>query len=378
LKSGLQGLALLAGVVLGGALFHALGRAAARFDPQSPGLGRETTAISSSRFAGRDVSAYPQATAAIAAQARAMQQEGRKVALWIGGSQLHAINNFREGEQLAVVQANALAAGRGATGRYVQISQANANFQEMLAFYVRFRQAGTVPDRLILAMAYDDLRERGLRWGALDGLSDALAAARQIGGPGVEALRAEAVRQAAGQAAAKAPVERNAIADTPQEKLEDALTAAAEGAWPAYRDRSVARAMLETEGRARMLRAIYGRAGKIRIDVPEDVASQNRQALESIVRIARADATRVLIYVQPYRPGEECFWYDRAAYEAFLAEMKAWCAAEGVQWADLSDLVAADQYGYTSDGRPDVFHFRQSGHRLLAEAIDRLSAAEGR
>jgi len=377
MRSGLQAFALLAGVALGGMLFHALGRAAARFDPQSPGLGLETTAVSSSLFAGRVVSAHPQATAAIAVEARAMQREGREVALWLGASQLHAINNFSEGERLAVIHANARAAGRGGAVRYVQISQANANFREVLAFYLRFRQAGTVPDRLILALAYDDLRERGVRSGALGGLSDALRAARGIGGAGVEALIVEAERQADGQAAAKAPVKRNPIAHTPQETLEDALTAAAERAWPAYRGRSVARAMLETEGRAALLRAMYGRSGRIRIDVPEDVAAQNRLALESIVRIAHTDRTAVLVYVQPYRPGEECFWYDRDAYEAFLAGMRRWCAAEGVQLADLADLVPADQYGYTSDGRSDVFHFRETGHRLLAEAIDRLLAEGG-
>ncbi|MBM3984884.1 MAG: hypothetical protein FJ296_04215, partial [Planctomycetes bacterium] len=63
--------------------------------------------------------------------------------------------------------AQAAAAARGAPSAFVQCASPNVNAHELLCMYLAFRQARLVPERLVLAFTYDDLKEPGLRPAAL-------------------------------------------------------------------------------------------------------------------------------------------------------------------------------------------------------------------
>ena len=376
LRTKVYGFCLIAAVAIGVLGFNLLGSRAAQFDPTMPGLGRDTTALGSSLFEGRVVSGYPSNAPVVAETARLFRQQGHQVALWLGASQVHAINDYASGDELAVVYANRAAAERGASVRYVQISDPNANLNEMLSAYLQLRQLGVRPDWIIVPLVYDDLREPSIRPGYLETLAPSLDALRSEGGPGIENLITERDRMS-GEMPQRAPVDRSAVSGTPQEQLEDYLVAHLEGTWEAYRNRNKVSALIEVEGRAAFMRVLMSGDRPFRIDVPADMAQWNGRALDSIIQMARVDGYRVLMYLQPYRPGEELFHYDRQAYEAFAAATASRCARDGVTLVDLSNLVPAELYGLTSDGQPDVFHFRDGGHRLLGGAVDRQLESVG-
>ena len=300
MKGRLQAISLVAGVFLGCLAFNVLARRAALVDLQSPGLGRETTACSVSRFNGTAVSGYPSACQTIAESAREFQSDGCKVVLWLGASQLHAINEYAHGDQLAVVNANQSAAERGAKVRYVQVSEANANLNEILAFYLLFRQHGVKPDVLVVAVVYDDLKERGVRRSDAQAVRSQLDRWRAIGGKGVGNILDEVARHdQEGGLGQESPVKRNAISGTPQEALENTLMKGMEGMWPAFRARDLIRAAAEIWVRSTAMNVLRRFRPPTKVEIPADLAQWNMDGLDSLLAIARADGVQVLLYEQP-------------------------------------------------------------------------------
>ena len=270
------------------------------------------------------------------------------------------------------MHANQTASERGGGLWYLQISEANANLTELLALYLAFIQEGGEADWLIVAVCFDDLRERTVRPDMLVPIRDSLERYSALGGDGVTNLVREAVRlpDAASRLTREA-VERSAIAGTPQDRLERTLTTFLERRWRAYENRGKIRAALEVWFRQWFLSlAVGGRP--LTVEVPGDTTRWNWAGMEALVRLARARRARVLLYEQPYRPGEECFIHDRQAYERFFESLRGWCRREGVLLADLGGIVPAGVFGFLDDGRPDVFHFTGEGHRRLGEAVDRV------
>jgi len=66
------------------------------------------------------------------------------------------------------------------------------------------------------------------------------------------------------------------------------------------------------------------------------------------------------------------FYHDRAAYDAFFAEMQARYGARVASIADFETLVPESAYGLGRNLSPDVFHFTDAGHRLLGTAVQEL------
>jgi len=312
-------------------------------DRQSPGMGRATTPISESRFDRRPVSGYPAALATLAQSAKALQSDGHKVALWLGASQLHAINEYTDGERLAVVVANARASERGATLRYVQISEANANLNEILSFYLQFRERGVKPDVLLVAIVYDDLKEPGVRRSNMEAVRPCLDKWRKIGGKGIDNLLAEAAkRDREGTLGEQAPVSRSPVAGTPQEALENALMKGLEGTWAAFHARDLARAATGIWVRTAVMSLLFRSNPRMRIVIPDDLAQWNLDALDSLLAIAEAEKVPVVLYRQPLGVERDASRYDQQAYEKFLADLADRCDRLGADCADFETLVPVE------------------------------------
>ena len=92
--------------------------------------------------------------------AGAFRHASQRRYLWLGNSQLHAINQRQENDQSAPEALHLKM--RAAGGYVVTFSEANANLQEHLALFAyllpRFK-----PDVLLLPVVFDDFRETGIR-----------------------------------------------------------------------------------------------------------------------------------------------------------------------------------------------------------------------
>jgi hypothetical protein len=365
------------GVLAGVLLFHVAALRSAEFAPDDVALGRNTVAFTShdgARQAGGPFHDLP----ALLEGARAARGEGRPLVLWLGASQLYAINHPQAGDRTAVAFAQAAAAARGERTAFVQCASPNVNAHELLCMYLAFRQAGLVPERLVLAFTYDDLKEPDLRQAALEALQPLDAETLRLGGAAaarIEELRAR-LRDGAVAEAAAAPVQRSATAGTPQERLEDALVEWLAAHWSAWALRGPLAAAAETWWKMPVTTLAFRVFDRPQTAVPEDRAAPNREALLALLDLAAADGVRVLAYKAPHNPGVRPFFHPRAAYDREHAWLAAECAARGAQWLDLELLVPAGLWGETNNFAPDVFHFRVEGHRLLGEAVA-AALAEG-
>lgn len=364
---------MVGGIVAGVLAFSILARREADFVGAEVGLGLNTVAYMAWRgedMVGGNLGDIP----ALRESARGFRAEDRPFALWLGASQLYAINDPEQGDLTAISYAQRAASARGSDLAYVQVASPNTNLHELLAAYLAFRQAELLPDVLVLAFTYDDLKEAGARRTALDHIDPPAQALEALAGPAIGHIR-EAATQPEQQAAS--PVQRNAIAGTPQARLEEALVTELERLWPAYAERSTLRAAAETAWKMPVTSLAFRLLSRPQTIIPADMQEWNGAALDAFFELTRADGVPLLIYKVPHRPGMRPFFHRRRDYDAYHDALAERCSAQGALWLDLQALVPAELWGMTNNHAPDVFHFRDEGHRRLGRAIDDALAASG-
>ena len=382
-----QRLAVWGGVAVGVLLFTGLNLAFAEFSAAGVGLGLNTSSHQVTDPEGA-VSGQLARIPELRRRARALRASGHSVALWVGASQLHAINDAEPGDSLAVAHANSASLARGGELRYLQVSAPNANLRELLEVYRDFRAApASLPDRLILALTYDDLGEPGVR-AEFTEVDAQLAVERRAGGGGGDhgdGAGGEGGPPPVGDSTpsrnrdeAAAPVARSATEGTPQEALEDALVGGLERVWPGYAQRGNTRSRLIVAWKEPLTGVLYRLRGRPGASPSPEVAAWNLEALDALFALTREDGVQLMLYKPPHRPGEQPFYHPRADYDAFFAQLEARCAEAGVPYLDLEPLVPAELWGLTNNYLPDVFHFQGPGHALLGEAIDRWVAEVAR
>lgn len=148
-------------LAFGFAGFWALTLQAADFSPRNFGLGKNTHSFTN-RFEDLQISGFANDLAILKKNQSKLQEQGNKTVLWVGASQLHAINRPQKGDQLAVTFANQDASKKNRARRYIQLSEPNANYHELWAIISAFLDE-TPPDAIVLALTYDDLKELGIR-----------------------------------------------------------------------------------------------------------------------------------------------------------------------------------------------------------------------
>jgi hypothetical protein len=347
-------------------LFTGLAHRQADFRPEDAGLGKNTTSTLD-QFDGRAISAYTARSEPMLKSFDILRAQGNRVALWLGASQLHAINRIRPDDHLAVFYANESARERGSSLRYVQVSAPDANLNELLAVYLQLRERSLVPDVLVLSLTYDDLREPGVRPAFVAALPDSLDLGLEHRG-GLENLAL--AREQAAEVARPAVGSRDAMENTPQQRVESVLTASLEELWPAYKHRGQLASWLQVK----LLTVAYSlrsQATRHRVPpVPEEGKRWNLLALDTLLELAKRDGAEVFVYKAPHRPGMQPFYHDRASYDAFFAELSQELSRESIHYTDLETIVPAELWGETNDGNPDVFHFRGEGHRALGSRVD--------
>jgi len=367
-RNRLEELSVVVGLLAGVIVFGIFGRSLADFRPEEAGLG-EDTSVHRSNYDGLRVSGFIGAPTPVHATLRRVEDSGKRVALWMGASQLHAINKINAGDELAVFYANQAAARRGADLIHVQLSNPNANLNEFLVGYLRLRKEGLLPDLLVLGLTYDDLREPGIRRAILETAPEPLLTQEEIvssaGLENIDAARAMAALR--GKQSIQVPDD---IQGSPQQRLEEELTRLMEEYFPAYRARGKILAAAEVS----MLQFFFSlRSDLTRTRVPpipEDQKAWNLRALDTLLELAQRDGVAVLVYKAPHRPEEPVFYHDQTSYDRFFEVSESRFRSEGIHYVDLQEIVPSVHWGFLRSGVPDVFHFRVDGHRLLGSHVD--------
>jgi hypothetical protein len=295
--------------------------------------------------------------------APASQRRLGQAVIWLGNSQLHAINQLKPGQTTA---AGLLARRYRPQGvEVLAFSQPNASLAEHLVMYEGLRQR-IRPSVLVLPLVFDDTREGGIRQDVAKGLAQPAVKARIAQGPAGRRILALAGTLAAEQAAA--------TDSSMQAKSETALTGALEQCcgWETLR--------LQARGHVFMVlfrtrNAVFGiNPSSQRRKLPA-VYNLNLAAYEQILASAKADGVQVVAYIAPLR-GDAPRPYDAAEYQQFRTETAAIAARWGARYLDLEAAVPGRFWGLKdgtgADGAPelDFMHFQAPGHALLAARIE--------
>ena len=287
-----------------------------------------------------------------------------KRVIWLGNSQLHAINQPKTGEKTAPVL---LAEQLRPQGVEVQgFSFPSASLTEMALATAYLESAGHI-DVLVVPLFLDDTREQGVR---------------EMLRPAVERpdLRTALSKTPTGQTAIAMLSKINAEDDgaesedpSLQQKSETAITNMLEKCCEMQSIRQKARGQIEVQ--AFFLRNFIFNvtAQSVRPIIPA-AYGQNMQALTDLLSSAKANGTRVILYIPPLRQDFKPP-YDLAQYQQFKDSTKLMATQNGADWVDLDAIVPGKYWGTKAatrtggDPELDFMHYQGEGHRLLAERM---------
>jgi hypothetical protein len=287
-----------------------------------------------------------------------------KRVVWLGNSQLHAINRPRIGAKTApIVLAGAL---RPKLREVQGFSMANASLVELMIAYSYLEREHHI-DVLLLPIFFDDMREQNVR--------EALR-------PAVEQPDRKAYLQgyAAGRYAISI-LHKSAMADAPaetdspslQQRSEKALTDQLELCCGLETMRYAAHGQIEVQA-FQFRNWVFGITPQTVRPIIPATYNQNMTALEDLLRMARSQGTRVILYIPPLRQDFKPP-YDPGEYQRFKQQTAALAQRYAVVWTDMDRVVPGRLYGTKGATRTgggaelDFMHYQEAGHELLARAM---------
>lgn len=289
--------------------------------------------------------------------------------LWLGNSQIHSVNQYRDGDHTSPYWLRFKASCADAT-LPLGISLPDANLQELylLEEYVTAR----IPVKMIfLELCFDTLRQDGLR-GELAGFTtpaDEAAVSREPIGREM-LMTAKALwnhHDNAGQ--------NSGLDGFAQQRVENTITNRLETNWPLWRDRDSLsnRFMFDLYVTRNFVLGIN--ASTARKMIPPRYG-RNMQALEAILRLAQRRHIQVVGYISPIRQ-DQPIPYDGAEYARWKQVAAGLLPEYGAKLVNLESLVPDVDWGTLREsGYSDIVHFRNGGHQLVAAALARFLPAD--
>lgn len=271
--------------------------------------------------------------------AAAQNREAAKHVLWLGNSQLHAINQFEEGQKTA--SGLVFERLRPAGIEVLTLSFPNANLQEHLLAFHYGRARLERLRMLVLPVVYDDLRETGIRHDLRPMLDDTRV--RDALGKTEIGRKLASELPAGGSAAAEGAEDFEGIRDTLQERSEAWLTGWLDRHWALWQYRASARGHLFL-GLYQLRNTVLGITPQSKRALRRSTYEPNMAALRALLASAHEKGVRVLVYVPPLRGYVEPP-YVIAEYEQFQETLKALAKEEYAMFADYGDLVPGGSWG---------------------------------
>ena len=286
--------------------------------------------------------------------------------IWLGNSQLHAINNYLQGD----LNAPALLANRverkGAD--LVTFSQGNANLQEQYVVYEYVRTRVKI-SQLILPVVFDDFRE--------DGLRDELAVL----------LKSETVKHRLSETAfgsrltasinSKIASGFKSPDNSPQYYVEAILDRVLESRIHLWQARGQMRGDIFLS-LYRLRNTLFGITPNTKRKVIPNRYFYNLSALDALLKSATEAGIKVVMYIAPINTNNGEFPYDKAEYQRFKDGLEILAQKYGVTYRNFENLIPKSLWGRKNsttiggEGEIDYMHFTSAGHLVLADQIEPL------
>lgn len=297
----------------------------------------------------------------------------------LGWSQLHGINQYREGQHGTPFLLNHLLRPSGIDT--LTFSQGNANPKEHFLFYTWLSKQMPI-DGLIIGAWLQGMRE--------DAIRPSIAAVTND--PDVsEELR----RSAAGQRAlvlasinsetslSDSDSDSDADSDMPlYVQSEEFLSSWMSENVPLWAVRSEAAGQISLFFRNLKFSVLQLRNWLLGLEeekwvwpIPEQRYQENMKYLEAIIGEAKSQGKEVLVYIPP-RPVNGRFPFDPQVYQRFKTEVEALVDNYEGYFANLENCVEGPVWGQTRGGDgelvQDFTHFSAEGHKQLAACLSEV------
>ena len=286
------------------------------------------------------------------------------VILWLGNSQLHAINQYQLGNETAAPQIHRIL--KEYNFYTLTLSQPNANLQEHYLLFAYLLDRLPLKT-LILPIVFDDMRENEIRTDIQSVLKDQ-ASYKRIN----ETLSGKSLMTRFNDKDL-ADNKSNVLKDTKQTEFENLLDEKLGKVWPLWTKRDIFRG--ELFGKLYLLRnSIFGIKATTTRKMIKGNYVKNIHAYLDILNLALDNEVKVLVYIPPIR-NDIKIPYDVKEYNSFKKEIKNIAEEYKVYFTSLEDLVPSEFWGrkastnLNGDDEVDFMHFQVEGHRLLAEAM---------
>lgn len=298
------------------------------------------------------------------------RKRGQKdVALVLGNSQTHSINQMQKGD---VTYVEKLFLDYKDSLDVLTISYPNANLQE---FYYTFNYAllEFPLQTLILPVFMDDLREDGLREVYLKGITEDKYFLKDTSALSILINKEIAAFQVKEEETTD--TDNAALRETYQKKSETYLDDALSQKWSLWGNRKKARGQIFTSLYNLRNTAFGINAQTKRKMIPPNY-KKNMKALDLILNLAKSKEVQVLLYIPPIRQDVEVP-YNLKEYAKFKSEVETLSKKySNVTFANLETIVPAKYWGVkkstNTSGKTelDFMHFQYEGHNRLYEALN--------
>ena len=300
------------------------------------------------------------------------ESRGKKRAvLWLGNSQLHAINQLKNGAKNSVEFLHNSLQPKDLD--VIGFSLPNASLQE---HYVMYEYAvDKMPvDYLILPIFFDDLREDDIRAQLFDvAVSESCKANVRESSVGDKAQKVFTEANTGSVTSATQNNDYAALKETTQDRVERGINNWLSAKSIIWEQRADARSGVLTK--LFILRnTVFGIKPTSKRKMIKARYDANLRAFDDLIKAARKRNTKVIIYVPPIRHDVEVP-YDVAEYNNFKETLSKLSQEKGAYFVNLDDLVPPQYWG-TKDSTTfggateiDFMHFQATGHKLLADAL---------
>lgn len=294
------------------------------------------------------------------------RNQNKDVVLWLGNSQVHAINQKKPGDETA---APILHRHLEANNKYLIVfSQPNASLQEHYLLFEYLTNQLPVTT-LVLPVVFDDLRETGIRFSLLD-VFESLSVSGRLGKTpiGRSLLANQGDRDSAGN-------DMTALDETLQEQTEEFLNVGLSSMWQVWDQRSTLRGYV-MHSLYLFRNWIFGIDPSSTRKMLPGRYIRNMQAMEAILKSAIEQDVAVLLYIVPLRDDVK-IPYELKQYDRFKYEVQSIAEKHKVKFVNLEKIVPPMYWGTkgsTTIGggqELDFMHFQAKGHQLLADALYR-------
>lgn len=311
------------------------------------------------------------------------KQPIKEIILWLGNSQLDAINQYNQGDQTASINLHVQL--KKHKKYLLTISQPNANLQEHYTLISYFLDSLKI-DLLILPIVFDDMRENGIRYDLLDVFKSENTiknlSKSQIGSSIIDEYTSDNIKNTDEKYLINKSNSNHKIElskdlsftdKSIQEKVEKYLNDQLNTYWFVWTQRADIRGLLFTKLYQFRNWVFNINASSTRKVIPA-YYDKNLKSYEAIIDLAIKKNIKVLPYIVPIRHDVK-IPYDKEEYNKFKNDIFNISKKNNINLINLEKLIPGKYWGTKNSTNLidkqelDFMHFQSEGHTLLSNKL---------